>query len=209
MNIEFFGHACFGLTAADVAVCIDPFEPGPLIDRPPLPDRFTHWTATHRHFDHAAGHAVPSAVEVVGEGSVGPLRFERRTAAHDEFGGRLRGGMTDIIRVTNSESNRVVVHCGDLGERPVGGLLEWLAAVPIDVLIVPIGGYFTLGADGARELVELLKPRAVVPCHAAEHGGRFPELASEELFLARVAYERRTGPVAVEALTGVVVLDPA
>lgn len=205
MKLQFFGHACFGITAGDVAVCIDPFEPSPLIDRPALPDQFTHWTATHGHFDHAARHAIPSAVEVVGEACVGTLRFERKQAAHDEFGGRLRGGMTDIIRVTDGDSNQVVVHCGDLGERPVGALLEWLGEVPIDVLIVPIGGYFTLGADGALELVRLLKPRAVVPCHAAEHGGRFPELASEELFLARVTYERRSGAVAVEAMDGVVV----
>ena len=49
----------------------------------------------------------------------------------------------------------VVAHCGDLGERPEGPLLQALVDAKLDVLIVPVGGYFTLGADGAAELVRL------------------------------------------------------
>jgi L-ascorbate metabolism protein UlaG (beta-lactamase superfamily) len=110
--------------------------------------------------------------------------------------------MTDVLRVTDTATGEVVVHCGDLGERPVGKLLKWLVQVPIDVLIVPVGGYFTLGGDGALELARLLSPKAVIPCHAAEHGGMFSELASADLVLSRVPHNPLLGAIRVSAATG-------
>lgn len=203
MNLEFFGHACFGIRSEDVRLCVDPFESGAMVDRPSPPDRFTHWIATHAHADHSAGHVIPSATQVHAPVSVGPLRIEAHEASHDEFGGRLRGGLTDVLRITDADTGTVVVHCGDLGERPVGPLLRWLNEVPIDLLIVPLGGYFTLGADGALELAELLRPRAVLGCHAAEHGGAFAELASESLATGRVKHRALPrGEVVVGALSG-------
>ena len=203
MNLEFFGHACFGIRAGTMRLCIDPFEPGPLVDRLPLPDVFTHWIATHGHADHCAGHIIPGAARLYAPTSAGALTIERHAAAHDEFGGRLRGGMTDLLRITDTATDQVVVHCGDLGERPIGGVLKWLTQVPIDVLIVPVGGYFTLGADGALELARLVSPKAVIPCHASEHGGTFPELASADLVLRRVPHRPLpAGEVDVAAIEG-------
>ncbi len=78
-----------------------------------------------------------------------------------------------------------MVHCGDLGERPNGELLAWLKAAPIDVLCVPVGGYYTLGPDGAAELVAALSPRYAIPFHSKNDGLNDPKMAQVRDFLRR------------------------
>jgi L-ascorbate metabolism protein UlaG (beta-lactamase superfamily) len=207
VKLRFYGHACFGVEIGSTSLCIDPFEPGPHIDLPSLPDHFTHWVATHEHDDHNAGHAIPSAERFHAPGALAGIRIERAEAAHDEFGGRLRGGMTDMLRITGNGAT--LLHCGDLGERPSGGVLRWLAQVPIDVLIVPVGGYYTLGTDGALELARLLQPRAVVPCHAAEHGATFPHLGSIELLWDRAERQVICGSLECRQVQGLIELRRA
>lgn len=219
MILRFFGHACFGVQTEEAHLCIDPFESGAFggaVTLPPLPDAFTHWVATHEHADHNAGHTLPSAARVAPPArgcttEVGDVRMEATLAAHDEFGGKLRGGLTALLRLTvpTPDGAKVIVHCGDLGERPAGALLDWLLAVPTDVLIVPVGGYFTLGPDGAAEVVRLVRPHTVVPCHAREHGVTLPELGSVGAFYerlgppeprARIDWETSPPPVVALAL---------
>lgn len=185
--LRFFGHACFAVTASyGSALLVDPFHSGEFggaMTCPPLPDEFDYVVTTHDHADHAAVDAVPSARVVPSPGVAGPFRLEHTVAAHDEFGGRLRGGLTRILRI--HVEDRVVVHLGDLGERPSGPLLAWLRETPIDALIVPVGGYFTLGGDGAAELCSLLDVRRVLPCHSEDDGLRLRKMAGRGLFVRR------------------------
>jgi L-ascorbate metabolism protein UlaG (beta-lactamase superfamily) len=187
LRLRFHGHACFSIEAEDGArLCIDPYESGDFggaVALPPLPNTFGAWIATHEHSDHNAGHTIPSAERLRAPCTWGAFSIERRSAWHDEFGGRLRGGATDLLRVT--VDGCTVLHVGDLGERPTGDLLAWLIETPIDALIVPVGGYFTLGPDGAAELAALLRPRWVVPCHSADDGVRLSQLGPRAPFLAR------------------------
>lgn len=208
MRLRFYGHACFGIQVGDTSLCIDPYEPGPQIALPPLPNVFTHWVATHEHTDHNAGHAIPRACRVRPPARLPGVRLERMVAAHDEFGGRLRGGLTDILRLT-ADDGTTLIHCGDLGERPTGALLRWLTETPVDVLVVPTGGYFTLGPDGALELAELIQPKATAACHAAEHGARFSELGSVGLLWDRVGHTVHDEDVECSALAGFVELRRA
>lgn len=187
--LRFHGHACFSLTLPDGRrLLLDPFEPGGLggaVRLPALPDAFDLVACTHHHADHDAVHAVPSATPIAAPWHDGDVTIERVAASHDEFGGRLRGGSSDILVVATPDG--VIAHCGDLGERPEGHLLNALVQARIDVLIVPVGGYFTLGADGAAELVARLQPPVVVPCHSADDGVALPALAPRAPFLARFA----------------------
>lgn len=202
MIVRFHGHACFELEAADgTRLCVDPYEAGGFggaVALPRLPDHFHAWVATHAHPDHDAGHEIPAATRVhvdalrpgtsprpgaPGETSFGPFRIEALRAFHDEFAGLLRSGTTDLLRVT--ADGTTFVHVGDLGERLVGPALDWLAAVPIDALAVPVGGYFTLGPDGAAELTALLRPRFALPCHASDDGVELAPLGDRARFVER------------------------
>jgi L-ascorbate metabolism protein UlaG (beta-lactamase superfamily) len=192
-SLRFLGHACFALELPDGReLVVDPYRAGGFGGRvalPPLPDRFDLAVATHLHDDHAAFDAVPSARIVGVPHHDAVLSVRGVTAAHDEHGGRLRGGLVQVLCIETAGTR--LAFCGDLGERPAGALLDALLALAPDVLVVPVGGHFTLGADGAAELTALLRPSVVIPCHSADDGTRFAELAPRALFVARFARVER------------------
>ena len=187
IRLRFYGHACFGLFRGDEPLlCLDPFEPGSLGGSVALaapPDIFRHVFCSHEHVDHSAVHIVPAAERVHAPFQRGDLRITGRVASHDEFGGRLRGGAVVVARI--EVASVVVIVCGDLGERPTDALLDWLRAIPTDVLITPVGGHFTLNADAAAEMASLVSPRYLVPCHSADDGVRLAELAGRSVWESR------------------------
>ena len=182
--LELLAHAAFRVTtSAGRTLCIDPYPDdgwGGRIQAAPVGSDYDLAIATHHHADHYALDATGGAAIASPYAEPG-LRIESTVAAHDEYGGRLRGGTSLILRLTLDD--HVIVHCGDLGERPTGALLEWLLAVPIDVLIVPAGGYFTLGPTGAAELAALVRPTFVTPCHTASDGFDDDRLHRVDAFL--------------------------
>ena len=185
VRITFYGHACFGIEAEGVRLLFDPYEAGSLggaVALPALSDVFDAVITTHDHVDHAAVHTVPSAVHLRRNGAFGPFTFTRHTAFHDEHDGKLRGGTTDLVRVT--VHGRTILHAGDIGERPTGPLLAWMRAQPVDVLLLPVGGYFTIGPHAARELSRLIRARYTVPCHSADDGVTLPQLTRRSVFYA-------------------------
>jgi L-ascorbate metabolism protein UlaG (beta-lactamase superfamily) len=65
----------------------------------------------------------------------------------------------------------------------------------LDMAMIPIGGYYTMGAREAIEAVKMLKPKAVIPMHFK----RFPVLAqSPDEFVRKV--EEKTPEVKVVVL---------
>lgn len=190
VQIVFWGHACFGIHRGSNAVLlIDPFDPeglGTTPGPPAIPTQYPYVIATHEHSDHAAFHTQPNAQRVYPDFSDAArnLHIDARTAAHDEFGGRLRGGTTHLLDVQIAGLR--IVHCGDLGERPVGDLLAWIQHPTPDLLIVPAGGYFTLGADGASELANAVQPRHVIFCHTRDDGLPLPQLSTRAVISERV-----------------------
>lgn len=191
VQIVFWGHACFGIHVdSQPFLLIDPFDPAGLgnIPGPPAINiRYPYVIATHDHSDHAAFHTQPDAVRLHAPymDDAHRLTIDARTVAHDEFGGRLRGGTTQIFSITLREQR--IVHCGDLGERLVGEALAWLRTPTPDVLILPAGGYFTLGADGASALAADIMPRHVLFCHTRDDGLPLPQLRSRDVIAKRVS----------------------
>ena len=191
VHVVFWGHACFGIhRGSKPLLLIDPFDPEGLgnIPGPPAIDvAYPYVIGTHDHSDHAAFHTQRSAQRVHAPCVIGAdaLEIEARTAAHDEFGGRLRGGTTDMLDLRIDGLR--IVHCGDLGERLIGKALEWLRAATPDLLILPAGGYFTLGVDGATELASIIRPRYVAFCHTRDDGLPLPQLQPRARIERRVA----------------------
>lgn len=144
--------------------------------------------ATHEHADHAAfwQHSHATVLHP-------PHRFPDSqtifinaiTVAHDEFGGRLRGGTTRMLDIRIGDLR--IVHAGDIGERLVGDSLRWLQSPPPDVLILPAGGYYTLGADGAANLAALVRPRFVIFCHTYDDGLPLAHLAPRDVIRRRTS----------------------
>ncbi|MGI6176146.1 MAG: MBL fold metallo-hydrolase [Christensenellales bacterium] len=162
MKIRYFGHSCFLLTSdSNVSLLTDPFDDTVGYSLPRVKADVV--TSSHDHFDHNHFPAVLGDFEKVtaaGKHVSAGISIEGFDTFHDEKKGGLRG--ENIIFVIEMDGMRVC-HCGDLGHLPDAHTLERMGAV--DVLMVPVGGTFTLNAQEAKTLSELLKPNMIIPMH--------------------------------------------
>jgi L-ascorbate metabolism protein UlaG (beta-lactamase superfamily) len=151
---------------------------------------------THEHRDHNGVDAVAGEPHTL-RSTAG--RHETRlgevvgvASEHDEAAGTERGPNT--IFVFELDGVRVA-HFGDFGQarlRP-----EQRAAIgEVDLLILPIGGGPTIGAEQAAAIVSELEPRWVVPMHYRTHRTNF--LDTEEEFEQRMERVARLGEPSFE-----------
>lgn len=195
ISLVFWGHACFGVhRGGDPLLLIDPFDPaglGGTPGPPRIPVDYSHVIATHGHSDHAAFHTQPLATRLDAPTEREGLRVYAREVAHDEFGGRLRGGTTKLLDIR--VGGRRIIHAGDIGERLSDPALSWFRAPRPDALILPAGGYFTLGVDGATALAAAVRARFTLFCHTREDGLPLPELSDKSALRQRTrAWPGRT-----------------
>jgi L-ascorbate metabolism protein UlaG (beta-lactamase superfamily) len=178
LTLRFLGHACFEITTSrGTRILTDPFPERLGIGRPDCAPHLV--TVSHAHWDHAevAPYAatvlqglsidVPARrVEVATiAGTFGDTSVRTFAARHDPPG-RDDLGLNAIFRI--EADGIAIVHLGDLGREPDAATLAALA--PVDVLLVPVGGTFTLDAQGADALVKRLAPRIAIPMHHALPG---------------------------------------
>lgn len=180
MTITWYGQSCFRIDTREAVLAVDPFS-GEIGLAPP---RF-HADAvliTHQHADHANAAAIPGA----GRRIVGPGEYEFRGVSvtgiptcHDAHRGRDRGPNT-VFRI--EADGLILAHLGDFGEGQLGE--ETLEALGnVDVLMVPVGGTFTIDAETASRVVHQVEPAVAVPMHYGLPGLRV-KLAPVEQFLA-------------------------
>ena len=155
MKLTYFGHATFALEFAGLKVVTDPCSIGYPI-KPLCADVVTE---SHQHHDHndISGMQVGRVLSAPGEYEVGGVKFSTISTFHDPQGGALRG--ENLIFVIEAEGLKIA-HLGDLGHVSGADALE-----NVDVLMIPIGGYYTIDTDEAMEIVRRLKPRIVIPMH--------------------------------------------
>ena len=167
MQIEFLAHASFLMTnEAGIRFMTDPYESGSFSGRvgyAPIDVAPDVVIITHDHKDHSHTETLPGDFQVVRhQDLIHDVPVRSVQAFHDMEQGTRFGGVIDMKIFTID--GITFLHCGDIGE-----LLDdtdKLAAIgEIDVLIIPTGGFYTLGPDGAAEVTEKLKPRYVIPCH--------------------------------------------
>ena len=166
MQLRFLGHAAFSLQFDGARLCLDPHRPGAVGGRfalPPIEGPFDVIAVSHAHEDHCGwtpalgtDHVIDADADFAGFS----LRF--RPVFHDKVGG-VQMGLSQMIKITAGDTT--IVHCGDIGGWDDEDL-AWLQGV--DLLLVPVGGTFTVNGKEAAELVALTKPRWVVPMHAAD-----------------------------------------
>lgn len=214
-TIKYEGHACFLLTtAAGVRVMVDPYDwdaYGEGFAYGPITDPADVVLITHEHRDHDGADRLAGTPAILrGSGEAAGIRFHVVEAPHGRPGGQDRGN----IRIFYWETDGVrYCHLGDLG----GPLTpEQAAAIgPVEVLMVPVGGYFTLDADGAHQVAAQLRARVTLPMHYRTERTTFP-IAGVEAYLQGAAQVLDVGgsewefePAALPEPGTVVVLTPA
>jgi len=194
MQVKWFGHAFFLVTSGTgMQIAFDPFADTVGY---PLPEvRAELVIVSHDHYDHNNVQLVKGYREVLKRAGSYPqegAKIDLFATYQDEEKGKKRGG--NLVARVEMEG-LVVMHCGDLGLVPPEE--EWRKWMPVDILMVPVGGVYTIDHRGARKLVEALRPRIVIPMHYKTRYLQF-ELAGVEPFLqefeaARVKKLRESG----------------
>lgn len=199
MQLDFLGHAAFLLTTArGTRVLFDPYESGGFSGRVgygPITVAPDLVVITHDHLDHSHTATLPGEFEVIRhQGRFRDVAVRSVTAFHDRFQGTRFGGTVDMKVVTLDEG-LTVCHAGDLGEDLSAAHLEALG--PIDVWLPPVGGFYTLDAEGAANATYAVRPRVVVPCHYKTDCCGF-DIAPVDPFLAHFERVVRTGTSLLE-----------
>ena len=154
--LTWYGHSCFRLDfGAGGSVVFDPYEVGS-VPGVELPDGLSADTVlcSHGHGDHnAAGRVKLSGkMPYYAVSSIGTF--------HDPEQGKKRG--PNNIYIVEYEGFRAV-HLGDLGCALTAEETEGLRGA--DLLLIPVGGFFTIGPKEAKEIIGTLQPRIAVPMH--------------------------------------------
>ena len=162
MKIEWIGHACFKLTANNGTVVItDPYDASVGIDMIPLEADLI--TMSHEHHDHNEPSMIVGEPMIVHGGesaSVGSVTASAVCSYHDDVQGAKRG--PNAIRIFEIDGVKVV-HMGDQGCMPDEAAFAAISGA--DVMLIPVGGTYTVDAQGAQAIIECAKPRCVIPMH--------------------------------------------
>lgn len=180
LQIEWFGHACFLISSASgVKILTDPFDESVGY---PLPDVSCDIvTSSHDHFDHnnvSVAKGNPVVLKGQGEYEDEKVKVSSFETRHDEEDGRKRG--KNQIFVIEVDGVRIV-HMGDIGHDLSPSQLD--AIMPVDILLVPCGGHYTIDAAGAKRLVAATGPEVVIPMHFKTEIVRDWPIATEEEFV--------------------------
>lgn len=167
VKIEYLGHACFRLSYAGQRVVLDPYADGMIPGCPPLRTEAEFVYCSHQHDDHNAVQNVRLL-----DGGAPRFTVTELETDHDAAGGSQRGKNT--VRIFDFDGIRVA-HFGDLGRMLTEA--ECTVLQGLDCALIPVGGFFTIDAATAAEIVRALRPRLVIPMHYRTETGGFDVLA--------------------------------
>ena len=180
MKIEYLGHSCFKITANNgISVLTDPYTR--VGYELPKNTRADIVTVSHSHFDHNYTQAVkgnPKIITTEDRQALCGVEVEGVRSWHDERGGALRGA--NIIFKLDIDGLRIC-HLGDLGEEYSPSLIKEIGKV--DILLIPVGGTYTIDAVEAKRYVDEIAPKMVIPMHYRPKGGTI-DITDEKPFLS-------------------------
>jgi len=179
MKIRWLGLASFLITSdSGIRIITDPYETGGGLSYGEIRESADIVTVSHEHFDHnnvAAVRGNPQILRKIGEADIEGVRFRGIASFHDNVGGKERG--KNIMFCFEVDGVKVC-HLGDLGHQLSDEQVSEIG--PVDVLLLPVGGVFTINAEVATELCGRLKPKVIVPMHYRDGKCSFPIAGVDE-----------------------------
>ncbi|MCC8049327.1 MAG: MBL fold metallo-hydrolase [Clostridiales bacterium] len=155
MRITWIGHSCFKIEKDGYSIVTDPYGDGSVPGYTGILETADMVLCSHEHADHN----YRDGVELVERTGI-PFTVRTIDTYHDEAHGTKRGA--NQIFIIDDGENRIA-HFGDLGCELTPAQMEQLQE--LDAAMIPVGGYFTIDAKQAAELVHELNPRIVLPMH--------------------------------------------
>lgn len=170
--VTWYGHSCFKIELAGSSIVLDPYAVGsvPGLRMPDINADAVH--VSHDHTDHNAAERILCTGR--------ELNFTVREVAgdHDHHDGARRG--KNKILVIEGEGLRIV-HMGDQGRLLTQEQIGEIGRP--DLLMLPVGGFFTVDAREAREIMAQLRPAVTVPMHYRDRYVGFHVLSTVDEFL--------------------------
>ncbi len=167
MKIKYLGHSSFQITeSTGISIVTDPYDDSVGYSMPEVSADAV--TISHHHYDHDCLKKVTAPVVldketgcVIGDG----VEITSIKSFHDDCRGKKRG---ENIIFKFRMDGLDVCHLGDLGEACSTELLEMI--IPVNVLLIPVGGNYTIDAAMAKEYVDRIMPDIVIPMHYRTKG---------------------------------------
>ncbi len=161
MEITHIGHSCFLSKGKKVSLVVDPYNPE--ITGFKMPKQTAKILLnTHDHEDHTFNKQVnfERLINTPGEFEIDDVYITGIPTFHDNKEGEERG--KNIVFQIEIEGISVV-HLGDLGHELNEKSISKMGKV--DVLLVPVGGHYTIDAFVASKVISSLEPAIVIPMH--------------------------------------------
>lgn len=160
MQIKWLGHSTF-LIKNKKTILTDPHDP--LFGIMPNDLTADIVTVSHEHVDHNYTQAVkgnPKIIKTIGDFLIDDIKIKSLSTWHDDENGTKRG--SNIVFIFEIEKIKIC-HLGDLGH--VLTIKQISEIGKVDILMIPVGGFYTIDAAEAKKIVEQIKPKIVLPMH--------------------------------------------
>ena len=186
ISIQWFGHSMWKIWNDEISIIIDPFADIGY----PMPKDLTSdiVLSSHDHFDHNNFEIIggdPQIIRTEGEFEVCGVNIRMIPTWHDETKGCERGpNLLLIFEICG----KTILHCGDLGHDLSEDTISELGN--IDILFIPVGGFYTIDAETAKNIVDKLSPKIVFPMHYKTDVLDFP-IAEKEAYLNLISEYRQ------------------
>jgi len=214
MKIKYLGHSSFMITSeTGIKIITDPYVTGGEFSYGKIEESADIVLVSHDHFDHGNVSAVggnPKLVRGAVTTEIKGIEFKGIATYHDDAGGRLRGKNT--IFCFDVDGIRVC-HLGDLGHQLSPQQVAELGKV--DILLIPVGGFYTIDAKVAGQVCDKLTPKVIIPMHYKTDKCGLPIASVDEFLRGKKEISRLDASEAefkqeeLPATTQIIVLKPA
>jgi len=166
MEIIWHGHSFFEIKSKEnknqVKIAIDPFSEE--IGLKPQKVEADILLISHDHYDHNNKSVILGnyfLIDTQGEYEVKGIFVKAIKSFHDKVEGKERG--KNLIFLIEAENLRVC-HMGDFGQKELNEKqIEEIGEV--DILMLPVGGVYTISPKEAIKILEQLEPKITIPMH--------------------------------------------
>jgi L-ascorbate metabolism protein UlaG (beta-lactamase superfamily) len=212
MKIKWYGHSAFMITSDHgVKIITDPYESGGYggqLSYGQIKDQADIVSISHDHADHNDIKSLSGSPDIVknsGSQTAKGISIKGISTYHDSSRGSERGTNTVF---TFSIDGMKICHLGDLGH--ILDKKDLSEIGPVDILLIPVGGYFTIDPKEATKVAEQIKPRVLIPMHFKTDQCGFPIAPVEDFLkgkpnqmrpkMSEVAFEKNTLPQKMEII---------
>ncbi|MDP2920398.1 MAG: MBL fold metallo-hydrolase [Dehalococcoidia bacterium] len=214
MKVKWLGHASFLITSGTgTRIITDPYTAGGPLKYAEIKEAADVVTVSHEHFDHnniASVAGKPEVFKGPAPMSVKDVKFSGVATHHDENKGKDRGN--NMIICMEVDGMRVC-HLGDLGHNLSSQEASQVGKV--DVLLAPVGGFYTIDAAVATDVSNKLQPKVIIPMHFKNDRCGFPVAGVDEFLKDKKNVTLAPGSEVefqagkLPAATQIIVLKPA